>query len=68
MAEYGTGNACILGSRDRKADGYTRHAWVRINGKYYDPEAHFAGWRRNIYAVNRYPISYKIQNFPIAGM
>lgn len=51
----------VRGSRDRKADGYTRHAWVRINGKYYDPEAHYAGWRRGIYGTSSYPVSHTIQ-------
>ena len=30
------------GTRDQAADGYTRHCWVCIAGKYYDPEAHFS--------------------------
>ncbi len=51
----------VRGSRDRMADGYTRHAWVRINGKYYDPEAHYAGWRRGIYGNSIYPVSHTIQ-------
>lgn len=51
----------VHGSRDRSPDGYTRHAWVTINGKHYDPEAHYAGWLRNVYAKNRYPASHKIQ-------
>lgn len=34
----------VSGSRDGAADGMTRHAWVKINGCYYDPEAQFAGW------------------------
>lgn len=51
----------VRGSRDRMADGYTRHAWVKINGKYYDPEAHYAGWRRGIYGNSSYPVSHTIQ-------
>lgn len=51
----------VRGSRDRMADGYTRHAWVKINGKYYDPEAHYAGWRRGIYGNSSYPVSHMIQ-------
>ena len=52
----------VRGSRDRMPDGYTRHAWVRINGKYYDPEAQYAGWRRGIYASTAYPVSHMVQN------
>lgn len=51
----------VRGSRDRAADGYTRHAWVRINGRYYDPEAHYAGWRRGIYGSSSYPVSHVVQ-------
>lgn len=51
----------VHGSRDRASDGYTRHAWVRINGKYYDPEAQYAGWMRGVYARTSYPASHKIQ-------
>lgn len=51
----------VNGSRDRARDGLTRHAWVKINGRYYDPEAQFAGWRRGIYDVKRYSVRrYKI--------
>ncbi len=51
----------VHGSRDRSADGYTRHAWVMINGKHYDPEADYAGWLRNVYARSSYPVSNQIQ-------
>ena len=51
----------VHGSRDRMADGYTRHAWVRINDRYYDPEAHYAGWRRGIYDSSTYPVSHTVQ-------
>lgn len=52
----------VHGSRDRAADGLTRHAWVRINGLYYDPEAHYAGWRRGIYQNSGYPVSHTVQS------
>ena len=51
----------VRGSRDRAADGYTRHAWVRINGRNYDPEAQYAGWRRGIYGNTNYPVSHAVQ-------
>jgi hypothetical protein len=50
----------VSGSRDRSSDGLTRHAWVRIDGKYYDPEAQFAGWCRGIYGSSSYYIRHKI--------
>ena len=53
--------ARISGRRDRARDGLTRHAWVRINGRYYDPEAQFAGWRSGIYGRKGYPIRHVIQ-------
>ena len=31
------------------------HCWVTINGKHYDPQAHWSGWIRNIYGLNEYP-------------
>lgn len=52
----------VHGSRDRSADGYTRHAWVMINGRHYDPEAQYAGWLKNVYAKKSYPASNRIQN------
>lgn len=51
----------IRGSRDKEADGYTRHAWVKINGRYYDPEGRFAGWRTKIYGLKKYPLKTKEQ-------
>lgn len=50
----------VRGSRDRAADGYTRHAWVRINGRYFDPEAQYAGWRRGIYGSGTYTASHMV--------
>jgi glucan-binding YG repeat protein len=50
----------VHGSRDRAADGYTRHAWIKINSRYYDPEAHYAKWLKGVYAKSRYPAAHKI--------
>lgn len=52
----------VRGSRDRSSDGYTRHAWVRINGLNYDPEGQYAGWMRGIYGRAAYPIGHTIQS------
>ena len=51
----------VHGSRDHASDGFTRHAWVRINGRNYDPEGQYAGWLRGIYAKNVYPAAHKVQ-------
>ncbi len=51
----------VHGSRDGTADGFTRHAWVRINGLNYDPEAQYAGWHRGIYGRSGYPVAHQIQ-------
>lgn len=52
----------VSGSRDGARDGLTRHAWVRINERNYDPEAQFAGWRRGIYGSRGYPVGkYRVQ-------
>ena len=50
----------VPGSRDQASDGYTRHCWVKINGKFYDPEAQYAGWMKGVYGYSGYPISHKI--------
>ncbi len=34
----------VPGSRDGASDGYTRHCWVMIDGRHYDPEGAYAGW------------------------
>lgn len=52
----------VPGSRDGASDGYTRHAWVRINGRYYDPEAQYAGWMRGVYNSGSYSISHTVQS------
>lgn len=51
----------VSGSRDGAGDGLTRHAWVRINGLNYDPEAQYAGWMRGIYGSGGYPVRHTIQ-------
>lgn len=52
----------IRGSRDKEDDGFTRHAWVKINDKFYDPEGEFAGWRIEIYGRKKYPVpQYQVQ-------
>ncbi len=55
----------VHGSRDRAPDGYTRHAWVKINGLHYDPEAQYAGWLRGVYARSSYPAAHKIQKIVV---
>lgn len=51
----------ITGTRDGAADGLTRHAWVRIDGKYYDPEAQFKGWWTGVYGLPSYDINHQVQ-------
>lgn len=51
----------VSGSRDGAADGLTRHCWVKIDGRYYDPEAQFAGWMRGVYGSSSYNIRHTIQ-------
>jgi len=55
----------VHGSRDRAPDGYTRHAWVKINGRHYDPEGQYAGWLRGVYGRNGYPAAHKIQKIVV---
>lgn len=51
----------VSGTRDGAADGLTRHCWVKINGRYYDPEAQFAGWMRGVYGSRSYNIRHTVQ-------
>ena len=53
--------AKVPGKRDGASDGYTRHCWIMIDGRHYDPEAQYAGWGKGIYGYGNYPISYRIQ-------
>lgn len=48
----------IHGSRDGARDGFTRHSWVKIGNKYYDPELRFSG-SAHIYGTYGYPCSAK---------
>ena len=50
----------IPGSRDQASDGLTRHCWVRINGRYYDPEGAYAGFAY-VYGSGGYPMTHTIQ-------
>lgn len=50
----------IPGRRDGANDGLTRHAFVSIEGLYYDPEAQFAGWAPGIYASSGYPMTCQV--------
>ena len=50
----------VSGTRDGAGDGMTRHCWVIINGAYYDPEAHAAGWYRGVYGSGSYNINHQI--------
>lgn len=51
----------VAGSRDQAADGMTRHCWVKIDGRYYDPEAQYKGWMRGVYGSYSYDIDHSIQ-------
>lgn len=48
----------VHGSRDGARDGFTRHAWVKIDGKYYDPEIRFANGIY-IYRSSYYTMAHK---------
>lgn len=52
----------VKGTRDQAADGFTTHCWVKIDGKYYDTEAHFAGWLLNVFGNSVYDYPYQILN------
>lgn len=39
----------VRGTRDHARDGYTRHCWVTIKGRFYDPEGEHAGFTRGHY-------------------
>ena len=51
----------VSGRRDHASDGMTRHSWVQIGGKNYDPEGQFAGWARGIYGSSGYRVRHSIQ-------
>lgn len=51
----------VSGTRDQAADGLTRHAWVMIGGRYYDPEAQFKGWYPGVYGLSAYSVAHKVQ-------
>ncbi len=50
----------VPGNRDGAADGLTRHCWVKINGKHYDPEGTWAGWAGYVYGASEYPMYHTI--------
>ena len=53
----------VSGRRDHARDGLTRHAWVKISGRHYDPEGQFAGWYRGCYGSGWYRIRHTIQRY-----
>ena len=48
----------VKGNRDGASDGMTRHSWVMIGSKHYDPEAQFAGWYTGCYGKSSYSIKH----------
>ncbi len=52
--EIGYDPYVVWGYVPASAGGQTRHAWVTINGKYYDPEGQFAGWNPGVYGASSY--------------
>ncbi len=52
--EIGYDAYVIRGMVPRAGGGSTPHSWVRINGKYYDPEGQWAGWNTGQYAKSSY--------------
>ena len=53
----------VSGSRDHARDGLTRHSWVWLNRRHYDPEGQFKGWYRGCYGSSGYRIRHTIQNY-----
>ena len=57
----------VSGSRDRSklgvTDGLTRHSWVWISSRHYDPEGCYAGFYKSAYGVSRYAIRHTIQTY-----
>lgn len=51
----------VAGNRDGASDGLTRHCWVKIDNRYYDPEAQYAGWYPGVYGYGSYNIYHTIQ-------
>ena len=37
------------------------HCWVTINGKHYDPQAHFTIWMKNIYGLTKSPLGNEVK-------
>ncbi len=52
----------IPGSRDGARDGMTRHCWVVINGKFYDPEGEFAGFAKGYFGAASNPFRHTVQS------
>ena len=42
------------------------HCWVTINGKHYDPQAHFTIWLTGIYGLNRHPLGNEVNVYTFA--
>ena len=42
------------------------HCWVTINGKHYDPQAHFTIWITGIYGLNRHPLGNEVTVYTFA--
>ena len=42
------------------------HCWVTINGKHYDPQAHFTIWITGIYGLDRHPLGNEVNVYTFA--
>lgn len=49
-----------LGYKDVKLLSGYDHCWVTINGRHYDPQAHFTIWIRNVYGLARHPLGNEV--------
>jgi len=58
--EVGYDSYVVSGYVSSTSGGLTRHCWVKINGRYYDPEAQFAGWMTGCYGASSYNITHTV--------
>lgn len=54
------------GTRDHAPDGFTGHCWVRIDNRYYDPEADWAGWMTGCMDITHIRLDIMLKRFIIS--
>ena len=53
----------VPGYVDHAPDGFTTHAWVFIDDRFYDPEGEPGGWNKGVFGLSAYPFPFQVHAY-----